>query len=62
MTKTETKTAVLGQAKRLLTNISFAIDAAFEVAATYPAEDKAYVEEVLTGLRIDLADALVKAQ
>lgn len=58
----QTETAVLGQAKRLLTNISFAIDAAFEVAASYPAADKAYVEEVLTGLRKDLADALVKAQ
>lgn len=58
----QTETAVLGQAKRLLTNISFAIDAAFEVATNYPAEDKAYVEEVLTCLRQDLADALVPLQ
>jgi hypothetical protein len=53
---------VLAAATRLLTNISFAIDAAFEVSESYPEADRTYVQEVLRGLRKDLVDALpVKA-
>jgi len=54
----QTEAGVMKRATRLLTGVSYAIDAAFDLSKSYPEPDRAYVQFVLRDLRKDLADAL----